>query len=122
MSACLTSSPCCARLALRGAARRVRSRCGAAARASAQSAGAAHALGSRVRVKDAITVFHAPKSKAGLSLQGVVGVVEKYGDVSPEGELLSCTQPLVVRFEVPGPEGKAISFTSHLTPEEVEAC
>jgi hypothetical protein len=65
----------------------------AVTRCSVESAGAAVPVGSRVRVKDAITVFHAPKNKAGLSLQGLVGSVEKFSDVAPDGlALLSSTQ------------------------------
>ena len=36
---------------------------------AAQSAGAAFPIGSRVRVKDAIVVYHVPKQKTGLTLQ-----------------------------------------------------
>jgi hypothetical protein len=105
--------------AVRGRVRRVRG--GLAARAAVQSAGAAVPLGASVKVKDAITVFHAPKHKAGLALQGVVGTVEKYNDLTEDGSaLLSSTQPLTVRFSVPGPEGKPVSFVTHMTVEELE--
>ena len=57
------------------------------------------------------------------SSQGMQGVVEKHADVAPDGtSLLSATQPLVVRFETAGADGKKVAFTSHLTTDEVEAC
>ncbi len=87
----------------RVAAPRATRRCGvrAAARCSVESAGAAVPVGSRVRVKDAITCFHAPKHKAGLSLQGLVGTVDKYSDVAPDGlALLSSTQARRWRLRV----------------------
>ena len=63
------------------------------ASAAAQSAGAAVPVGSRVRVKDSITVYHVPKQKTGLALSGMEGVVEKHADVAPDGKsLLSATQ------------------------------
>jgi hypothetical protein len=109
---------------LRARAPRAR-RCAAAGLrvcAAVQSAGAAIPLGSRVKVTAPITVFHAPKHKAGLALQGVVGVVEKYNDLTEDGNaLLSSTQPLTVRFSVPGPEGKPVSFVTHMCVEEVSA-
>jgi hypothetical protein len=37
--------------------------------AAAQSAGAAFPIGTRVRVKDSIVVYHVPKQKTGLTLQ-----------------------------------------------------
>ena len=36
--------------------------------AAVQSAGAAFPIGSRVRVKDSITVYHVPKMKTGIAL------------------------------------------------------
>jgi len=126
-----TSAPRCARPQRLRAALPPR-----ASAAGAPSTGAAVPVGTRVRVKDAITIFHAPKLKAGLSLQGMEGVVEKHADVAPDGSLLSCTQvraaaaaaaahwrvgalalsvcvalpvqqPLLVRFELPaGADGK----------------
>ena len=69
--------------------------------------------------------------------------MEKHADVAPDGNsLLSATQvralrgcdarrratdaaaaqPLVVRFETAAPDGKTVSFTTHMTPSEVEAC
>ena len=52
-------------------ARPQRLRASAAPRASAaaQSAGASVPVGSRVRVKDSIVVYHVPKQKTGLTLQ-----------------------------------------------------
>jgi hypothetical protein len=107
---------------LRSRAPRARHCAAASPRAAVQSAGAAVPLGSRVKVTAPITVFHAPKHKNGLSLQGVEGVVEKYSDLTDDGSAhLSSTQPLVVRFSVPGPEGKPVSFVTHMTVEEVAA-
>jgi hypothetical protein len=104
-------------------ASRVR-RCRSGARAAVESAGVAIPIGSSVRVKESITVFHAPKNKGGLQLQGLVGTVDKYSDLTPDGSaILSSTQPLVVRFEVPGPDAgsKPISFVTHMTIDEVDA-
>jgi hypothetical protein len=107
-----------ARRGCRGAARRCCVRASAA-----QSAGAAHPVGSKVKVVGDIVVYHVPKQKAGLALKGAVGVVEKHADVAPDGvSLLSCTQPLLVKFELPGADGgKPVSVLSHLTCAEVEA-
>ena len=80
---------------LRCRARPQRLRASTAPRASAaaQSAGASVPVGSRVRVKDSITVYHVPKQKTGLALSGMEGVVEKHADVAPDGKsLLSATQ------------------------------
>ena len=48
--------------------RRAAHRAGAVT-AAAQSAGAAFPIGTRVRVKDSIVVYHVPKQKTGLTLQ-----------------------------------------------------
>jgi len=76
-----------------------------------------------VRVKEDVTVFHVPKAKAGMSLKGLEGVVERHADVAPDGKsLLSATQPLVVRFELPPVDGaKAVVFASHLHTHEVDS-
>lgn len=88
-----------------------------------ESAGAAFPVGSRVRVKEDVTVFHAPKAKAGMSLKGLEGVVERHADLAPDGKsLLSATQPLVVRFELAAVDGaKPVVFASHLHTHEVDA-
>lgn len=98
--------------------------------AGANGAGPVAALseGSRVRVTAPIKVFHAPKYKAGLDLQGKEGVVVQpnvcdYKHHDGQKHQLSANLPVKVQFLVPPPsgEGKEIKVLAHLAENEVEA-
>ena len=70
--------------------------------------------GARVRVTKSITVYHVPKAKEGMDLQGLDG--EVVTDVREyKGLELSSNLPWKVRFELEGKEGaKPRKFFAHL--------
>ncbi|KAL4457686.1 hypothetical protein ABPG75_012551 [Micractinium tetrahymenae] len=104
----------------------------AARRAAAATDGAAPVAalseGSRVRVTAPVKVFHVPKYKAGLDLQGKEGTVVQanvcdYKHHDGKQHQLSANLPVKVQFLVPPPsgEGKEIKVLAHLADDEVEA-
>ena len=68
--------------------------------------------GARVRVSQPVTVFHAPKQKSGLSLEGMEGTVTAVIK-EHKGKELSANLPIRVQFILPaddsGKEGKLIA-------------
>lgn len=68
--------------------------------------------GTRVRVKQSIKVYHAPKRKVGLDLEGMEGEVLSYVD-DYNGKKLSSNLPVKVRFLLNN-DGKETKFFSHL--------
>jgi len=67
--------------------------------------------GSLVKVASPITVYHVPKFKTGIQLEGMTGTVidnvQEY-----KGQELSTTQPWVVEFSKEA-DGKQVSFKCH---------
>ena len=68
--------------------------------------------GTRVRVKQSVMVYHAPKRKEGLDLEGMEGEVQAYVD-DYKGKKLSSNLPVKVRFLLDN-DGKETKFFSHL--------
>lgn len=73
-----------------------------------------------MRVKQSIMVYHAPKRKEGLDLEGLEGEVMAYVD-DYKGKKLSSNLPVKVRFVLDNEEGKQSKFFSHMAPDEIEA-
>ena len=71
--------------------------------------------GAQVKVTVPCTVYHVPKNKAGIELQGMSGVIAERVDQF-EGKELSANLPLRVQFELDGKK-----FFAHLGEDEVEA-
>ena len=62
-------------------------------------------IGSRVRVKQSIMVYHVPKRKEGLDIKGMEGSIAS--NVRRLGEVeLSPNYPWKIQFEAEGSEGK----------------
>lgn len=76
--------------------------------------------GAKVRVTSPTTVFHVPKQKSGLQLEGMVGEVVERADLY-DGKQLSANLPLKVSFEFDD-GGKKIKFIAHVAEHEVELC
>jgi hypothetical protein len=75
--------------------------------------------GTRVRVTQSLKVFHAPKRKEGLDLEGMEGELLSYVDVY-KGKQLSSNLPAKVRFLIDN-DGKESKFFTHLAQDEFEA-
>ncbi|PIN27160.1 Ferredoxin:thioredoxin reductase [Handroanthus impetiginosus] len=78
-------------------------------------------LGSKVRVKVPLKVYHVPKVPE-LELMGKVGVLKQYVGVH-KGKKISANLPYKVEFvddEISGPSGKPVKFTAHLREDEFE--
>ena len=91
-----------------GISRTARLRC----RADSDDEAEQLAEGTRVRVKQSIMVYHAPKRKEGLDLEGMEGEVLAYVD-DYKGKKLSSNLPVKVRFLLDN-DGKETKFFSHL--------
>eukprot|EP00210_Caulerpa_lentillifera_P005661 g5414.t1 len=76
--------------------------------------------GLRVRVVTSIVVYHVPKSKQGLDLEGMEG--DLIADVRHvAGQELTPNYPWKVQFQrIPPDGGKPSKFFVHLKPEELE--
>lgn len=79
---------------------------------------AAFDVGTRVRVKSSVIVYHVPKTKGqAVDLAGLEGVVDARADVH-DGKKTSATMPCKVALPVPDGSGK--TFIAHLEEEELE--
>jgi len=68
--------------------------------------------GTRVRVTQALKVFHAPKRKEGLDLEGMEGELQGYVDIY-KGKKLSSNLPAKIKFLIDN-DGKESKFFTHL--------
>ncbi|GER37894.1 ferredoxin/thioredoxin reductase subunit A(variable subunit) 2 [Striga asiatica] len=78
-------------------------------------------LGSQVRVKVPLKVYHVPKAPE-LDLMGRTGVLRQYVGVY-KGKKISANLPYKVEFvldDVLGRDGKPVKFTAHLRENEFE--
>ena len=81
--------------------------------AAAPARAAAIGEGARVRVAAPVTVFHLPKFKEGLQLQGLEGEVQaNVGEF--QGATLSANLPLRVALAARDAEGKEVKVVAHL--------
>ena len=75
--------------------------------------------GARIRVSQEVKVFHAPKHKSGLSLEGMEGTVTAVVK-EHKGKELSANLPIRVQFALPAADGrketKLIAHLVRLTP------
>ena len=75
-------------------------------------------VGDKVKVTSPITMYHVPKNKQGIALEGMTGEVVE--DVTTyKGQELSATQPFVVAFEIPNEGGKPTKFKGHFEESEI---
>jgi hypothetical protein len=75
-------------------------------------------VGTAVKVKSSVIVFHVPKTKgAATDLQGMQGVVDSRAD-DHEGIAVSAT--LACRVKLPVPDGSGKTFIAHLDEDELE--
>jgi hypothetical protein len=75
-------------------------------------------VGTAVKVKSSVIVFHVPKTKgAATNLQGMQGVVDSRAD-DHEGIAVSAT--LACRVKLPVPDGSGKTFIAHLDEDELE--
>ncbi|KAK9864807.1 hypothetical protein WJX84_005565 [Apatococcus fuscideae] len=75
--------------------------------------------GSRIRVSRSLPIYHSPKFKEGLDLEGKEG--EVLSDVSQfKGKTLSSTLPYKVQFMVPHGEAGEVKVIAHLNGTEFE--
>lgn len=78
-------------------------------------------IGSKVRVKVPLKVYHVPKLPE-VDLAGKVGLLKQYVGVH-KGKRISANLPYKVEFvaeEVTGRDGKPAKFTAHLRDDEFE--
>ncbi|KIY97627.1 Ferredoxin-thioredoxin reductase, variable chain [Monoraphidium neglectum] len=78
----------------------------------------AFAEGAKVRVKDAIKVYHVPKTPE-LELQGLEGTVKKIAALH-KGAVLSANLQYRVQFQT-SVGGNDVKFFAHLAEDEIEA-
>ena len=79
---------------------------------------AAMPVGTAVKVKSSVIVYHVPKSKgAATDLLGMTGVVDSRAD-DHEGIAVSAT--LACRVKLPVPDGSGKTFIAHLDEDELE--
>lgn len=89
-----------------------------ALRARRTTTAAAMPVGTAVKVKSSVIVFHVPKTKgAATDLQGMQGVVDSRAD-DHEGIAVSAT--LACRVKLPVPDGSGKTFIAHLDEDELE--
>lgn len=69
--------------------------------------------GSAVRVTAPITVYHSPKFRAGLQIQGLHGTIQSNVALF-KGKVLSANKPWKVALEAQDPAGKAMKLIVHL--------
>ncbi|CAM8929785.1 unnamed protein product [Rhodiola kirilowii] len=75
-------------------------------------------VGSRVRVKVDLKVFHVPKV-AEIDLTGKEGVIKQYVGVW-KGKRISANFPYKVEFHAEVPERGVVKFAAHLREDELE--
>ncbi|KAH6836911.1 hypothetical protein C2S53_011059 [Perilla frutescens var. hirtella] len=78
-------------------------------------------IGSKVRVKVPLKVYHVPKLPE-IDLTGRVGLLKQYVAVF-KGKRISANLPYKVEFvaeEVSGRDGKPVKFSAHLREDEFE--
>lgn len=78
-------------------------------------------IGSKVRVKVPLKVYHVPKLPE-FDLTGKVGVLKDYVGVH-KGKKISANMPYKVEFlveDVAGRDGKPVKFVAHLKDDEFE--
>ncbi|CAG9460854.1 unnamed protein product [Pedinophyceae sp. YPF-701] len=87
--------------------------------ASVRCAASKFAPGAKVKVTAPITVYHVPKNKDGIMIEGMVGEVAD--DVSEyKGKKLSATFPVKVKFTKDnGADAKPTTFMVHMIEDEL---
>lgn len=75
--------------------------------------------GTRVKVVTSLMVYHAPKQKAGLDLEGMEGELVAWVD-QYKGKVLSTSLPAKIKF-IMEVDGKDKPFFAHLNWTEFEA-
>nr|AAU93930.1 plastid ferredoxin-thioredoxin reductase variable chain subunit A [Helicosporidium sp. ex Simulium jonesi] len=75
--------------------------------------------GATVRVTSPITVWHVPKFRKGMNVQGLQGKIMQNVSVF-RGVPLSPSKPWKVAIDAKDPAGQAFKFVMHLGDEEME--